>query len=108
MSSEDQAESDRGKLETKEQYEIRIVGSLEEHWQQWFEGMTLRVRRSPEDGTVYTLIAGPVKDQPALHGLLAAVRDLNLTLISVRRLGQGSGSEDKGDQDAKQDDQSSN
>ncbi len=33
-----------------------------------------------------TLIAGPVIDQPALHGLLTIVRDLNLTLISVRRV----------------------
>jgi hypothetical protein len=28
----------------------------------------------------------PVADQAALHGLLAKVRDLNLPLLSVRRL----------------------
>jgi hypothetical protein len=33
------------------------------------------------------VISGPLADQPALHGLLARVRDLGLCLISVRRLG---------------------
>jgi hypothetical protein len=33
-----------------------------------------------------TLIAGPVTDQAALYGLLAKIRDLNLPLLSVRRL----------------------
>jgi hypothetical protein len=27
-----------------------------------------------------------VADQPALHGLLIKIRDLNLTLLSVRRI----------------------
>jgi hypothetical protein len=35
------------------------------------------------------LISGRIADQPALHGLLARVRDLGLCLISVRRLGPG-------------------
>jgi hypothetical protein len=34
-----------------------------------------------------TLIAGPVTDQAALHGLLAKIRDLGLPLLSVRYLG---------------------
>ena len=33
-----------------------------------------------------TLIAGTVADQPALHGMLIKIRDLNLKLISVRRI----------------------
>ncbi len=86
MSRESQAEGHRGTLEAREQYEIRIAGVLEEHWRQWFEGMTLQVEENGEDGTAYTILTGTVKDQPALHGLLAAVRDLNLTLISVRRV----------------------
>ncbi len=35
------------------------------------------------DGT--TLLTGPVRDQAALHGLLAKVRDLGLRLLSVNR-----------------------
>jgi hypothetical protein len=33
-----------------------------------------------------TVIAGPVADQAALYGLLTKIRDLNLPLISLRRL----------------------
>jgi len=33
-----------------------------------------------------TVIAAPVADQAALHGLLAKVRDLGLPLIWVRRV----------------------
>jgi hypothetical protein len=40
--------------------------------------MTLTTRA---DGT--TLIEGPVVDQAALHGLLRALRDIGLPLLSV-------------------------
>ncbi len=106
MSREGQAENDCDTRETEEQYEIRLAEALEEHWQQWFEGMTLQVQQNADDGTTSTVLIGPVKDQPALHGLLAAVRDLNLTLLSVRRLKADSVSDDKGDQNGRQDNQS--
>ena len=61
-------------------YEIRIKGVLDERWTAWFED--LQVSRDGED----TVIAGPVADQAALHGLLTKVRDLGLFLISVRHL----------------------
>jgi hypothetical protein len=61
-------------------YEIRVEGVLETHAAAWFEGL-----RVWSDGS-QTIIAGPVIDQPALHGLLLTVRDLGLTLISVRAL----------------------
>lgn len=59
-------------------YEIRVKGLLDARWTAWFEG--LRLERQT-DGT--TLIHGPLVDQAALHGLLARVRDLGLSLISV-------------------------
>ena len=68
-------------------YEIKIKGLLDDHWGQWFEGMTLKHQKSGETGQDCTLIIGPIADQPALHGLLAKIRDLNLILVSVRRLG---------------------
>jgi hypothetical protein len=61
-------------------YEVRIEGLLDSHWAAWFEGLHLS-----NDGT-QTVISGPLADQPALHGLLAKIRDLGLCLISVRRL----------------------
>jgi len=62
-------------------YAIRIEGHLEPCWSEWFEGMAIT---HPNDGE--TLLSGPVVDQAALHGLLVRVRDMNLTLLSVRKL----------------------
>ena len=61
-------------------YEIRVKGILDERWATWFEG--LQVSSDGEE----TVIAGPVADQAALHGLLTKVRDLGLFLIEVRLL----------------------
>jgi len=59
-------------------YEIRVRGLLDNHWSGWFEGLTLTSLRNGE-----TLIAGPIQDQAALHGILAKIRDLGLHLLSV-------------------------
>jgi hypothetical protein len=64
-------------------YEIRVDGVLDERWADWFGGLQVS-----NDGT-RTVIAGLLPDQPALHGLLTRVRDLGLTLISVRQLDAG-------------------
>ena len=61
-------------------YEIRVKGVLDGRWAAWFEN--LQVSSDGEE----TVIAGPVADQAALHGLLNKVRDLGLFLISVRHL----------------------
>lgn len=64
-----------------EQYRIRVKEVLDSGWAAWFEDM----RVVPgSDGT--TDLIGNVPDQSALHGLLARVRDLNLTLILLERL----------------------
>jgi hypothetical protein len=64
-------------------YEIRVEGLLDSHWSAWFGNLRLS-----NDGT-QTVISGPLADQPALHGLLAKIRDLGLCLVSVRRLDSG-------------------
>jgi hypothetical protein len=58
--------------------EIRVKAVLDGRWSGWFEGLEIT-----GDTSGQTLIAGPVTDQAALHGLLAKVRDLGLPLISV-------------------------
>lgn len=63
-------------------YEIRIRGHLDARWAEVL-GVS-QLTRDP-DGT--TLLRSDAIDQPALHGLLQRVRDLNLQLISVVRLG---------------------
>ena len=62
-------------------YHIRVRGHLDTAWSEWFEGLTLT--HEPNDET---MIAGPVRDQAALFGLLIKVRDLGLTLISVNHI----------------------
>ena len=64
-------------------YEIRVDSVLDDQWADWFGGLQLG-----SDGT-HTVIIGLLPDQPALHGLLAKIRDLGLCLISVRRLDPG-------------------
>jgi hypothetical protein len=58
-------------------YVICVDGVLDPDW---FEGLVVH-----DDGQ-HTIISGVVKDQSALHGLLAKVRDLGLCLIGVQRL----------------------
>lgn len=59
-------------------YELRIEGRLDPRWSVWFDGFTLTHQ---DDGT--TTLRGVVKDQSELHGLLARVRDVGATLLSV-------------------------
>lgn len=59
-------------------YELRIAGHLDERWSTWFDGLAVI---HEDDGT--TTLRGAVVDQAALHGLLARVRDLGATLISL-------------------------
>jgi hypothetical protein len=62
-------------------YEIRLQGRLHHRWAAWFDGMSLTTE---DDST--TVLAGPVVDQAALHGLLQRLRDLGLPLVSVSRV----------------------
>jgi len=60
-------------------YEIRVGSLLGTAWSTWFEGLTI----CPcDDGE--TVLSGKM-DQAALHGALAKIRDLGLSLISVRQ-----------------------
>ena len=60
-------------------YQICLEGKLDERWLRWFDG--LEVNSSSDNQTI---ISGEF-DQSALHGLFNGIRDLGVTLISVRR-----------------------
>ncbi|MDX1416669.1 MAG: hypothetical protein R3293_20885 [Candidatus Promineifilaceae bacterium] len=64
-----------------EYYEIRVKGILDLHWSDWFAGLNLTYMESE-----ITTLSGRLEDQSALYGLLARIRDLNLTLVSVTRV----------------------
>jgi hypothetical protein len=57
---------------------VRVQGELAPGWSAVLAD--LAVAAEP-DGT--TLVSGELADQAAVHGLLAAIRDLGLSLISV-------------------------
>lgn len=62
-------------------YEIRVKGRLAgSHWAKWFEGLTI------VDAGGETVLRGPLADQAALYGVLSRLRDVNIALISVRRV----------------------
>ena len=64
------------------QYQILLKGTLDSSWSEWFDGFTITAQ---EDET--TLI-GEVRDQSALHGILAKINDLGLAIVSVERISQ--------------------
>lgn len=72
-------------------YEICVEGHLGDVWSEWFEGLEIRYGMDGESGRPTTILRGLFPDQPALHGALARIRDLNLKLISVREIRQGKG-----------------
>ncbi len=64
-------------------YEIRVQGRLDATWSDWFDDMTITISGG-DGGPPVTTLTGPVKDQVALFGLLARIRDLGLPLLLVQ------------------------
>ena len=63
-------------------YELRIRGRLSSTLINELEELSLGASVEP----VETVLAGPVEDQAALHGLIRRIEALGLELIEVRRL----------------------
>ena len=61
-------------------YEIRVKGRVDSRWFQCYEGLGVTYQAGD------TILSGPIRDQSALHGVLERLRDLNLVLISLRRV----------------------
>jgi hypothetical protein len=60
------------------QVEVRVKGCIGKEWSEWFGGLTI----SPS-GPEETLLTGCVRDQAAMYGIIARLRDLGLELTSV-------------------------
>ncbi len=78
--------SQTGKKPAQEQraqdwYKIEVEGQIHPDW---FDGLENWEVTFLPDGN--TLLAGPVTDQPALHGLFARIRDLNLKIIFLKKI----------------------
>lgn len=61
-------------------YHVRIKGTLDHGWSEWFEGFAIIPQADDE-----TLLAGMVADQADLYGLLKKVFDLGFVLVMVQR-----------------------
>jgi hypothetical protein len=78
-------------------YEIIVQGELDQSWENFLESLAVTPGRAAERSLSTTTLVGPVIDQAALRGLLCKLWDLNLTLISVRRLEVDCSEEERND-----------
>lgn len=62
------------------QYDIRVAGNISPQWADWFDGLTILSAGEGE-----TSLKGVTIDQAGLFGVLAVIRILRLTLLSVQR-----------------------
>lgn len=66
-----------------ERYKIELQSTIDHDWSSWLGNMELA--HTP---TGHTTLIGDVADQPALHGLLARIRDLGIPILLVARICQ--------------------
>ena len=64
----------------KEIYSILVKGYLDQERSGWFDGLAITHTAEGE-----TILSGTIADQAALHGVLAKIRDLGLSLLEVKR-----------------------
>ena len=62
------------------QIDIRVAGHISPQWADWFDGLTILSAGEGE-----TSLKGVTIDQASLFGVLAVIRTLRLTLISMQR-----------------------
>jgi hypothetical protein len=69
-----------------QEIEIKVRGQMDRGWSDWFGGLS--ITHTPQGETV---LAGPVRDQAELRGILFRLADLGLDLISVGTSPRGPG-----------------
>ena len=69
-------------------YEIHVHGILAQEWSDWLECTNLEYIKSE------TILICEIQDQAALHGLLVKIRDMNLKILSIVRVGSRTNIED--------------
>lgn len=66
-------------------YQIKVKGLLDKSWSAWLGSVKIN-SAAQEDGSMITTMTVDVIDQPVLFGILDRIRDLNLSLISVKEM----------------------
>lgn len=71
-----------------ERVQVRIRGRVDGDWSDWLGGMEIR-----GDDNGETVVAGVVRDQAALRGLIVRVTDMGIEIASVtsRKVDDGDG-----------------
>jgi hypothetical protein len=62
-------------------YEIYIQGPVSSQWFDYFDGLIIQVLEMDQ-----SLIQATLTDKSALHGLLSRIGELNLTILSIKKV----------------------
>jgi len=62
-------------------YQIRVKGHFDRLLSEWFEPLTITNAPHGE-----ALLAGPIRDQAELYGVLLKLYNLNFTLLAVQQV----------------------
>ena len=76
---------DKLKIDQSATYSIRVAGYLDADWSNRLGGLKIRVS-DPGENTKVTTLSGSLIDQAALFGVLKALYDMRLPLLSVECL----------------------
>ena len=74
-------------LDTPADYRIKVRGALDESWSDRLGGMTI-TRIAKANAKPVTVLVGRLQDQSALTGVLNALHNLRMPIISVEMLEQ--------------------
>ena len=76
--------------DTSQTYRIRVQGHVDSYWSELIGDMNITVDSSKGRGPV-TVLVGRLFDQAALAGVLKALYDQRLTILSVENLDERKG-----------------
>ena len=74
-------------LDTPARYRIRVKGYLDSSWSDRLGGLDITASSQEDVGPTVTTLRGDLLDQAALAGVLNALYNLHLPLLSVEYLG---------------------
>ncbi len=67
-----------------QEIEIRVKGQIDRDWADWLGGLAISYTEHGD-----TILAGPVRDQAALYGLLEKLSKAGMQLLSFTLQGSG-------------------
>ena len=73
------------KLETPATYRIRVQGHLDDSWSDRLGGMVIS-RAYAKENTPITILVGHLADQAALSGVLNALYNMRMPLLSAENM----------------------